>query len=243
MRTIKLTLEYDGTQFSGWQIQPSGRTVQHVLENGLLQLTNESIRIMGSGRTDAGVHALGQVASFQTNGKLPVKAFKDGLNGFLPQDVQILKAEEMDHGFNARKDAIRRTYRYCISKKQSVIGRQYSWYYRQALDVSKMQSASDYLVGDHDFSSFCKADPEIDDYISHVFDVHWTEQEDGFCFNISAIRYFRHMIRVIVGTLVQVGTDAIKAEFFKNILDAKDRKFAGDTAPPHGLYLVQVEYP
>ena len=128
MNTLKLTIEYDGTQFSGWQIQPSCRTVQEVIEQGLQQLTGEKIHITGSGRTDAGVHALGQVASFHTNGNLPLKAYKNGLNSHIPEDVRVKKVEKVFKDFNARRDARRRTYHYLISKNEHVIGRQYAWF-------------------------------------------------------------------------------------------------------------------
>ncbi len=243
MRTLKLTLEYDGTLFSGWQVQPNRRTVQNVLEAKLKELTREDIKVTGSGRTDAGVHALGQVASFQTRGKLPVAAFTDGLNSKLPDDIQILKAEEVDDSFNARRDAIRRTYQYTILKKPRVLHRYYSWYPRMNLVVSDMKQAAKHLLGNHDFSSFCKADPENEDYMSLVYTVKWMNSEDRLLFEISAIRFFRHMIRVIMGTLIKVGNGTITPEQFGEILTARDRRFAGETVPPQGLCLVRVEYP
>ena len=243
MRTFKLTLEYDGTLFSGWQVQPNRRTVQNELETKLKELTKEDIRVTGSGRTDAGVHALGQVASFQTNGKLPVTAFAKGLNSILPDDIHILNAEEVHNSFDARRDAIKRTYQYTILKKQSVINRYYSWYPHMNLDLTAMNKASKFLLGNHDFSSFCKTDPDIKDYMTLVYTAKWLESENHLLFEISAIRYFRHMIRVIIGTLIKVGNGTITPERFGEILSAGDRRFAGKTAPPHGLCLVRVEYP
>jgi tRNA pseudouridine38-40 synthase len=214
-----------------------------VFEKALHKLTDEDIKVTGSGRTDAGVHASGQVISFQSEGSLPVPAFKNGLNSALPDDIQVLHAEEVHDTFNARRDAILRTYQYTISKRHRVIGRQYSWYPRMRLDVSDMQKAADHLLGEHDFSSFCKADPENENCISQVYSAQWTDTQEMMLFNITALRFFRHMIRIIIGTLIKVGNGTMHPDAFKDILASRDRQFAGETVPPHGLCLMRVEYP
>ncbi len=239
MKTIKLIVEYDGTEFSGWQLQPERRTVQGEIESALESLTGEQIRVVGSGRTDAGVHALGQVVSFRSNRDLPVSAFRDGLNSYLPDDVRVLSAEIVSDSFDARRDAIRRTYRYIFSKRERVIGRNYSWYPGSRLDLRKLKRVSRNLLGEKDFSSFCKND---DDCTTRVFTIKWREMEEEIHFEISAVRFLHNMIRIILGTLLEVNRGRITPKRFKEIIDYRDRTMAGPTIPPHGLYLLRVEY-
>jgi len=242
MRTIKLTIEYDGTHFSGWQIQPNQRTVQGVIEKALAKLTKEKIKVVGAGRTDAGVHALGQVASFRCQKGLPMKAFINGINFFLPEDVKIIHAEEAHPSFNARRDAVQRTYRYVVSKRPRVVGRYYSWYSKMTFSLEPMKKASHYLVGGHDFTSFSKSDSETNDYSSHVLDIHWIESDEEVWFEITALRFFHNMVRIIMGSLLEVGYGRISPEQFHRILMARDRKVAGPTLPPQGLFLVSVGF-
>lgn len=242
-RFIKMMVEYEGTDFAGWQIQPQQRTVQQEIEKGLLKLTEEKIKITAAGRTDAGVHALGQVVSFETDSNLPVSAFSKGLNKYLPEDIQVIEAEEKKEKFNARKNAMSRTYRYIISLKPRVVGRRYSWYPESSFLLEPMVAASEYLKGEHNYASFCKQSSEgYYGNISIVHTVEWKTFEDMIIFEISAVRFLHNMIRIIIGTLLEVGRSKVTPEEFKNILDACDRKIAGPTAPPQGLYLVSVEY-
>ncbi len=242
MQNIKLILEFDGTEFAGWQIQPEQRTVQDEIEKALLQLCGESIRITGAGRTDSGVHALGMVANFKTTKRLPMSAYEKGLNTLLPSDIQIHSAECVPDSFDARRSAIKRVYRYCISKTEKAVGRQYAWHPRGAYDLELMKEASNALVGAYDFDAFSKYSKDVDDYSSEVFDVTWHDLDDEIRFEISAIRFFHNMIRIIMGTLMEVGFGKITVEQFKDILISKDRSLTGPTIPPHGLFLLRVEY-
>ena len=242
MRTIKLTVEYDGSDFSGWQVQPAQRTVQGEIESALLKLVHEKIRIIGAGRTDAGVHALGQVVSFQCQKDLPLLAFEKGLNVLLPEDIHIIAAEEADESFNARRSAVSRKYRYVLSKRPRAIGRQYAWYPGTKFSLEPMKRASKFLIGEHDFTSFCKSDSGYENFISHVLEIKWNITKEEISFEITAVRFFHKMIRIIMGTLLEVGRGKISPEQFLEIMEARDRTSAGPTVPPHGLFLVKVNY-
>lgn len=242
IRFIKLTLEYDGSDFSGWQLQPNCRTVQREIEIALKALIHEDVRVVGAGRTDAGVHALGQVVSFRTQNLLSLSAFERGLNVFLPEDVRVVRTEEMDRPFDARRHAVGRTYRYVISKQHRVVGRQYAWYPRMVVSLEPMRRAAEYLLGEHDFTSFCKSNSSSDNVVSRVSDVRWDETDEDLRFEITAVRFFRHMVRIIVGTLLEVGCGKISPEEIKEIIGARDRSRAGPTVPSRGLFLVRVDY-
>jgi tRNA pseudouridine38-40 synthase len=242
MGLIKLTIEYDGTQFSGWQIQTNRRTVQGEIEKALQLLTGEKIRITGSGRTDAGVHALGQVASFRSHHSLPLSAFRDGLNGYLPEDVKIIQAEEAGDHFHARRDAVSRTYRYIICRKLKVLGRQYGWFRWGNIHLASMMEAAECLVGDHDFSSFCKVNGQTKSFVSRILDITWDTNEEEIRFEVTATHFFHNMIRIIMGTLLEVGQGRVSIDAFREILEARDRSKAGPTVPAKGLVLVKVSY-
>ena len=242
MRTIKLTVEYDGSDFSGWQVQPRQRTIQGEIEKALSHITQGPVRIIGSGRTDAGVHALGQVASFQTESTISLSAFDAGLNVLLPADVRIVRAEHVENSFHARRSAKRRVYRYCFAKEARVVGRQYAWYPRQVLSVDQLREASEPLLGEHDFTSFTKADDESEDHRSEILGIRWGESEDEVRFDITATRFFHNMIRIILGTLLEVNRGKLSRDDFIRILNAGDRTKAGPTIPPQGLFLVRVDY-
>jgi len=244
MEKIKLTVEYDGTDFSGWQIQPENRTVQGEIEKVLYHMLKYPVRITGSGRTDAGVHALGQVAHFETSADLEGGIYKKALNTLLPKDIRILQSEIIQPEFHARFDAIRRTYRYHIAKKQGAIGRQYSWYPEKfsGYNIELMKTASACLIGEHDFTSFARNGDATGSYKSIVYDINWYENQKEHIFEISAIRFFHNMIRIVIGTLIEVGCEKLSLNSFKDLLEIKDRTMAGMTAPPHGLYLAKVAY-
>ena len=243
IKNIKITIEYDGTSFSGWQVQPDKRTVQQEIETALKSLLGYEVKIIGAGRTDAGVHALGQVANFKINSDIPVDAFKFGLKKYLPDDIIVLNAEQVQLNFNSRRDAVKRTYRYVLSRKKRAIGRNYSWMPLFTFDPELMKKAVRFLLGEHDFSSFCKVKSNTGDCLSTVFRADIIEEEEYIIFEIEAIRFFHNMIRIIVGTLLEVGRGTIDIDDFNNILNNRDRTKAGPTVPPKGLFLVNVEYP
>lgn len=242
MRTFKLTLEYDGTDFSGWQVQPNQRTIQGEIEKALRFLTQKDIRIIGSGRTDAGVHALGQVISFRSNSELQLSAFKNGLNAYLPVDVRVIRVEEAGDCFNARKDAVSRTYHYVLYKRKRAVMRRYGWYPGMDFSVDPMKQASEFLLGEHSFISFCKLNGQTGDLISRVLNLRWNLTEEEIIFEITANRFFHNMVRIIVGTLLDVGFRKISPEELSNIIEGRDRELAGPTVPPQGLFLVRVDY-
>ncbi len=242
MRTIKLLIEYDGTNFVGWQSQQNGRTVQDEITKVLDQILQEPVTLIGSGRTDSGVHARGQVASFTTGSALGVGSILSGLNGILPEDITIHSAEEMKEGFNARYNARERAYRYYISLKPSAIGRLYQWYVKYDLNLALMNEVARQILGEQDFESFCKYDTEVEHYRCTVTKSLWTGNADGLVYEVRANRFLYGMVRALVGTMVDVGRGFTPAPAFPGILAAKDRRKAGMAAPPQGLFLEEVLY-
>ena len=245
MRNIKLVIEYDGTNYHGWQVQRNGLTVQEVIEEKIAIMTRQHIPLIGSGRTDAGVHALGQVANFRTTSTIPVEGFHRGLNSLLPRDIVIQSAEEVDLQFHAQYGAKRKTYRYVILHREvpSALFRNYSWRVPGALDVRAMEEASHLLLGKQDFTSFQGAEADTEDPVREVFQSGWSEKEINFLhFTIEADGFLKHMVRNAVGTLVEVGKGKRSPEQFGQVLRARDRRQAGMTAPPQGLFLVEVKY-
>jgi len=245
MRTIKLLIEYDGTNYQGWQVQPKGSTLQGILEEKLSALTGEKIDLLGSGRTDAGVHALGQVAHFKTKSRLDVQTVQRALNSLLPSDMVIQKVEEVDEGFHARKQSKGKTYEYRILNRsiRSAFHRGYAWHIPQTLNIREMKKASRSLMGEHDFSSFQSVGSPKKTAVREVTRAEWKRGRDGLLhFEIEANGFLKQMVRAIVGTLVEVGRGKITPEEFQRILDSRDRKKAGPTAPAHGLFLKEVKY-
>jgi len=245
MRNIKLLIEYDGTNYHGWQVQPNGLTVQEVIEKKIKIMTRQRVRLCASGRTDAGVHALGQVASFKTSSSIPEEGFLRGLNCLLPPDIIIKAVEEVGSEFHAQFRTKRKKYCYRILNRAlpSAIHRNYSWHLSAPLNIQVMQDASRGLIGKQDFSSFQAADPDSPEPVREVFQAEWSVDGQSFlCFTIEADGFLKHMVRNIVGTLVEVGKGKISGEKFARILKARDRRQAGVTAPPQGLFLLEVKY-
>lgn len=243
MRNIKLIIEYDGTDFCGYQSQADDRTVQSELQRSLSMLTNETVRLTAAGRTDSGVHALGQVVNFTTNSALPLEAFLRGGNSRLPKDLLILHAEEVPQDFSARFSAKRRTYQYWISKRRKAVGRQYAWHYWTPLDLEKMNAACTQILGMHDFKSFCQAKSAVTNYLCDVRYAFWRQTEEHYVFEICANRFLHNMVRILVGTMVETGDPRqIQALQMADILQARNRDAAGATAPARGLYLLKIEY-
>ena len=245
MRNIKLLIEYDGTNYLGWQMQPGSPTLQGKIEEKLSLLTGEAIHLVGSGRTDAGAHAFGQVANFKTQSKMDPGSIQRALNSLLPPDIVIRKVKEADETFNARRSARSKVYEYRILNRplRSAFHLRYAWHLSQKLDFEGMRRAARNLVGEHDFSSFRSVGSPTRTTVRKVIRAEWRKSRDGLIhFEIEANGFLKQMVRAIVGTLVDVGRGKINAEEFRGIIDAKDRKMAGATAPAHGLFLKEVKY-
>jgi tRNA pseudouridine38-40 synthase len=242
MKSYKLVIEYDGTQFVGWQTQQNGRSVQEEITRVLEQVLQESISLIGAGRTDSGVHARGMVAGFSTNASTGTGSLLSSLNGILPDDILIHSVEEVPESFHARFDARERMYRYYIALKRTAVGRQYHWHVRYALNVQAMEDVARSIIGEYDFTAFCKFDPAIKNYISTVLASSWTQSPTELVYEIRANRFLHGMVRGLVGTMVDVGRGYTPVADFSKILESKDRREAGMAAPPHGLFLEEVVY-
>jgi tRNA pseudouridine38-40 synthase len=238
----KLTLEYDGSKFYGWQIQPGLRTVQGEVERALQILFRETLRVNVAGRTDTGVHALGQVINFRTAVAMPLVDIPRSLNGILSHDVVVKTAEAAAPDFHARYDAKSRQYFYMLSRYPVAIGRHYAFFCKFPLDVAAMREASQHLLGEHDFRAFCDASTADPHYLSRVEILEWEETAERIKCIIRANRFLRSMIRIILGTMIDVGRGKLAPAQVKDILDSRKRAEAGFTAPPHGLFLEKVVY-
>jgi tRNA pseudouridine38-40 synthase len=247
-RTLKLTLAYDGTRYSGWQSQPNKLTVQGELEQALAKITGADIRIIGSGRTDAGVHALGQVVSFSTSAKLSAAIFQRALNGYLPHDIAVTAADEAPPQFHAIADALWKTYRYLIhdGTMRDVFRRAYCWQYKCRLDAEAMHRAAQPLVGTHDFRSFESHWPTRSSSVRTIRNISVRRGHDNcehlIALEVTADGFLYNMVRTITGTLVDVGRGAQAETWPAEVVKAGDRTQAGMTALPQGLYLVRVDY-
>ena len=255
MRKIRLVLEYDGTAYHGWQLQAKGDTLQGVIEDRIVKITGEHSRIVGASRTDAGVHALGQTAIFRTGSGLDATTIKKALNAVLPRDIRVLDASEVEDSFHPRKDAVEKSYFYIIAnqRKSSVFLYRYSWLVVQQLDMRPMKEAAEVLIGNHDFSSFMGAGSDIQSPVREILSLS-IERLESIDFmtvalngnfikiRIAANGFLRHMVRNIVGTLAEIGRGRTHTDAMKEILNSCDRKRAGRTAPPNGLFLERIVY-
>lgn len=243
MRTLVLKLEYDGTGFLGWQVQPRGRTVQGVLEEAMRTILQADLRATAAGRTDTGVHATGQVVHFRTDSDMALDRLKKGLNGVLPPDVRVLEAAQTTDDFHARFSATGRRYVYRIIRRPSAMRRHHAWHVAYPVDVDAMRGACAPLIGRHDFTSFCQAASTADGTVCEVRELEWIEVEDELRLHIEANRFLHHMVRTIVGTAVDIGRGRWTESAMAEMLKAKDRRAAGANAPAHGLCLEAVRYP
>jgi len=250
MRNLKLILSYDGSDFAGWQVQPDAVTVQGTLASAIGRITGENVLPQGSGRTDAGVHALAQVATFVTKSSVPPANFVKALNDILPASVRVLEVEEAAPDFHARKSARGKTYRYRIYRAgicPPFLAR-YVWHYPYPLDEEAMAQAAGVVEGEHDFTSFAAVDPERGregaevSNVRHIFSSSWERQGDEFIYTVKGSGFLHHMVRNLVGTFILVGKVTLKTDDVTRILEARNRSAAGATAPASGLYLVNVEY-
>ena len=244
MRNIRIICEYDGTSYHGWQIQPNGISIQEVLEEKTGIITQEKIRLTASGRTDAGVHAMNQVANFRTESAIACGSFLKGINSLLPRDIVVKDLIDTDDDFHARYSAKSKIYTYRIFNNpvRTALCRNYSWHVRAPLDACVMGEAAILLKGRHDFSSFCASGCDSEDHIRTVIDTSVDMKGDMVSFTIEANGFLRYMVRNIVGLLVDVGKGIITPAGFEEIMGAMDRTRAGITAPPQGLFLREVRY-
>lgn len=245
MRNLKIILEYDGAAYCGWQRQLNGISIQQVLEEAVESILHEKVSIIASGRTDAGVHALNQVASFKAQSALPVHKIFLGVNSVLPDDIVVRSVEEAPPDFNALKNAKSKIYLYRIRNQRlrPALGRQYDWFVRYPLDVERMREAASYLTGKHDFSSFCATGCDIKDRVRTIARIDLDAGENHrLDITVESGGFLRHMVRNIVGTLVDVGRGKLKPEYMPEIIESRDRKKAGTAAPACGLFLKEVKY-
>ncbi|MBI1823529.1 MAG: tRNA pseudouridine(38-40) synthase TruA [Nitrospirae bacterium] len=244
MPNIKLTIAYDGSRYHGWQTQPNVVTIQEVLTHAIETITGgEKIRLTGAGRTDAGVHAIGQAANFNSEKLLSEKKWKTALNALLPYDVSVNQVEIVPKAFHARYSARRKSYIYLIGKDRSPFLFKREWTIFYPLNLVSMRRALNDLIGQHDFTSFASSLSESDSKICHLFKGEILREKDSIRIRLTADRFLTHMVRTVVGTLVEVGTGKRKPGEIKTILAARDRTLAGKTAPPYALYLEKVIYP
>jgi tRNA pseudouridine38-40 synthase len=244
-RNIRLLLEYDGTRYHGWQRQPDAVTIQEVLEAAVARLTGEAVALIGSGRTDAGVHALGQVANFRTGSAIPLKAFHQGLNSILPRDIVVLAAAAAPPEFHARKSARAKTYEYRILNRpnRSPLHHHYAWWLAPRLDLAAMTAAAAALPGEHDFTAFRASGSDNKNPVRRVLAAEWCEGPGGWLtFTITATGFLRGMVRSLVGTMSEVGRGKAPPRVLEELLASGARHLAGPTAPAQGLYLVEVFY-
>jgi tRNA pseudouridine38-40 synthase len=255
MRRIKLEMAYDGTRYCGWQRQRDAPSIQETLEKTIQKITGANVTVTGSGRTDAGVHALKQVAAFSTESGLAPEVFCRALNGFLPDDIRILRADEVPAAFHPIRDAVSKRYRYLIDDQRPScpITRNYCWVYRKPLDVSTMQKAAEFLLGEHDFSCFQTQGSPRKTTVRLVSDVLVQRLQISpmlppfILIEAEANGFLYNMMRTIAGTLVLFGVAGTRGNSnpyrMREIIESKNRSMAGPTAPPHGLYLIDVVYP
>ena len=245
MRNFKMTVEYDGSAYCGWQRQKNGTSIQQMLEEAIKLITGQKVAVIGSGRTDAGVHALNQVGSFRCSTKLPVNKIFMGMNSVLPPDIVVKELEEVGDEFNALRDVKSKIYVYkiCNQRLRPALGRNYFWHVRFPLDIGRMKKASKYLIGTHDFSCFCATGTDVKDRVRTIKDIEITTCENGLIeIKVESQGFLKYMVRNIIGTLVEVGRAKRKPEEMKVIIESRNRNIAGVTAPACGLFLKEVKY-
>jgi len=255
MRRIKLVVSYDGTKYCGWQIQPNAPTIEEELDKAIYKLTNEKIHVIGASRTDAGVHALGNVAVFDTNTSIPADRFSYALNRYLPDEVQVQESIEVAPDFHPRHCDTKKTYEYTIMNTQFLMPkeRNYAWHVPVKLDIKAMQEAAKYLVGEHDFKSFASVHTQAESTVRTIYSIDIITKEDDSKENetrylgdikiyVKGNGFLYNMVRIIAGTLVGVGRGRFEPSYVEEMLKALDRTKAGETAPAQGLTLVRIEY-
>ena len=244
MRNIKLTIEYDGKDFNGWQKQPNKLNIQGEIERSIKDITGEDVDLIASGRTDAGVHALGQVANFKTDSNIPVEKIPIALNTKLKRSIRILAAEEVDERFHSRYNCKKKTYKYVInnSANGTAIYRNLEYNFSQELNVDKMNEAVKYFIGEHDFKGFKASGTSSKSSVRTIYEAKVYKNGDRVNIELTGNGFLYNMVRIISGTLIDVGIGKILPEEVPDIINSKERTKAGKTLPPNGLYLIKVEY-
>jgi tRNA pseudouridine38-40 synthase len=244
MRRIKLIVAYDGTEYSGWQIQPEAPTIEMCLDKAIHELTGENVHVTGASRTDAGVHAYGNVAVFDTESTIPGDRFTFALNRFLPDSIVIQDSWEVSVDFHPRHCNTRKTYEYRILNTAVPLPqkRNFTWHVAGSIDIEKMKEAAAYIVGEHDFKSFCCVRTQAESTVRTIYSLEVLQEGSEIIIRIKGNGFLYNMVRIITGTLIQVGKGRFSPEYVKQMLEAKDRTVAGQTAPPQGLTLVGIEY-
>ncbi len=241
---VKLVVAYDGTNYCGWQIQPNGITIEEMLNKHLSELLGEHIVVTGASRTDSGVHSLGNVAVFDTNTKMPAEKISFALNQRLPEDIVVQDSCQVAEDFHPRFSKSIKTYEYRIlnRKFRLPLERNTSYFYHHPLNVEKMQRAAEYLVGEHDFSSFSSVHAQTNTFVRTIYSLDVSKKDDLISIRVTGNGFLYNMVRIIAGTLIQVGAGMIEPEEMERILAGKDRELAGPTAPAHGLTMIGIEY-
>lgn len=245
MKRIKLIISYDGTAYSGWQLQPKQPTIEAKLNKALSELLGEEICVIGASRTDSGVHALGNVAVFDTNSAIQAEKICMAVNQRLPNDIRVQSSVEVPDSFHPRKVTSCKTYQYRVLNRRIALPTQrlYSHHVYYGLDVSKMQAATKYFVGEHDFKSFCSIKTQVLDTVRTIHSLEVTKNEDIITITVSGSGFLYNMVRIIVGTLLKIGRGTYPPEKVADILAGRERGLAGPTAPANGLTLIGIEYP
>jgi tRNA pseudouridine38-40 synthase len=242
MNNYKLTIQYDGTDYHGWQLQQNAKTVQEELVRAIEILVKEKVNLVGAGRTDAGVHALGQVANFRAETDIDIYRFVHSLNGILPKDISIKKMEKATDDFHSRFDAKTRTYWYLITRIKSPFFYKYTYLYPYDLDIERLRTFSGKFLGEHDFEAFTKELPQTDHCRCTIFNAGWKQKEDVLIFYIEANRFLHGMVRAITGTILTAEKNGYPDEWIEEIFNSKDRVRAGFAVPSQGLYLAKIKY-
>ena len=244
MKRIKLVVAYDGTNYCGWQVQPNGETIEGVLNRALSELLGEDIKVTGASRTDSGVHSLGNVAVFDTETRIPPEKISYALNQRLPEDIVVQDSCQVAEDFQPRHCNSRKTYEYRILNRTFAMPtrRLDTYFFYRKLDLDAMKQAASYIEGTHDFKSFCSANSPVEDTVRTVYFLHVEKQDDIISIRVQGSGFLYNMVRILAGTLIQVGLGEIKPEDIPGILEAKNRSAAGPTAPAHGLTMIGIEF-
>lgn len=243
MKNYKITIQYDGRNYCGWQKQPNSLGIQGNIENAIYEITKEKVKLIGSGRTDAGVHALGQVANFSLNSNISFDKIPNAINSKLPKDISVIDCVLVDENFHSRYSAKGKTYRYLIynSAYRNPIYKDISYQVKYKLDLKKMKEEAKYLIGKHDFIGFMSSNSQVKDTTREIYDISFSDIDDIICIEITGNGFLYNMVRIIIGTLVDIGRGQITTSL-KDIINSKNRNMAGHTAPAHGLFLKKVYY-